>query len=86
MNEFDPATLVQAEQVHRDLYLSPDIFTLEMQRLWARAWLFVGHDSQVPKAGPATPAAAKPAWFCAVACGSCQRGTTRGSAATSARL
>ena len=22
-----------------------------MQRLWARSWLFVGHDSQVPAAG-----------------------------------
>ena len=50
---FDPRALVQPDQVHRDLYLREDIFALEMERLWARAWLFVGHDSQVPQAGDA---------------------------------
>ncbi len=50
---FDPWALVQPDQVHRDLYLREDIFSLEMERLWARAWLFVGHDSQVPQAGDA---------------------------------
>ena len=43
--------LVRADQVHRDLYLSPDIFALERERLFRRAWLFVGHDSQIPSAG-----------------------------------
>ncbi len=51
MNTIDIAALVQPNQVHRSLYTSPQIFTLEMQRLWARSWLFVGHDSQVPQAG-----------------------------------
>ena len=50
---FDPWALVQPDQVHRDLYLRDDIFAMEMQRLWARAWLFVGHDSQVPEPGDA---------------------------------
>ena len=48
---FDPWQWVQAEQIHRDLYTSEDIFALEMQRLWQRAWLFVGHDSQIPESG-----------------------------------
>lgn len=48
---FDPWALVQPDQVHRDIYLREDLFALEMQRLWARAWLFVGHDSQVPEPG-----------------------------------
>ncbi len=47
----DTASLVQAHQVHRDIYTSPALFELERQRLWARSWLFVGHDSQVPQAG-----------------------------------
>ncbi|WP_088279188.1 aromatic ring-hydroxylating dioxygenase subunit alpha [Ideonella sp. A 288] len=47
----DASALVQPAQVHRDLYTSPAIFALEMQRLWAGSWLFVGHDSQVPAAG-----------------------------------
>ena len=43
--------LVQDDQVHRDVYIDPRVFQLEMQRLWSRAWLYVGHESQVPAAG-----------------------------------
>jgi len=43
--------LVRGGDVHRDVYLSPELFDLEMERLWHRAWVYVGHDSQVPKAG-----------------------------------
>lgn len=43
--------LVRPAELHRDIYLSPEVFKLEMEHLWARAWLFVGHDSQVPAAG-----------------------------------
>jgi phenylpropionate dioxygenase-like ring-hydroxylating dioxygenase large terminal subunit len=50
---FDPSALVRPDQIHRDLYLSEDVFALEMQRLWARSWLFVGHESQVPEPGDA---------------------------------
>lgn len=46
-----PAELVQGDRVHRDLYLSSDIFELERRRLFHRAWLFVGHDSQIPESG-----------------------------------
>lgn len=51
MNAIDVSELVQPHQVHRRVYTDPQIFTLEMQRLWARSWLFVGHDSQVPEPG-----------------------------------
>ncbi|MEC3766044.1 MULTISPECIES: aromatic ring-hydroxylating dioxygenase subunit alpha [Cupriavidus] len=44
-------SLVQDRQVHRDVYLDQEVFALEMERLWARAWVYVGHDSQVPAAG-----------------------------------
>lgn len=54
MTRFDPATVVQPAQVHRDIYTDPQLFELEMQRLWPRAWLFVGHDSQVPEVGDYT--------------------------------
>lgn len=43
--------LVQPDRVHRDVYCDPELFELEMRRLWRRAWIYVGHDSQVPKAG-----------------------------------
>jgi phenylpropionate dioxygenase-like ring-hydroxylating dioxygenase large terminal subunit len=43
--------LVRDAEVHRDVYIDPGIFTLEMERLFANTWIYVGHDSQVPKTG-----------------------------------
>lgn len=45
------ADLVQPGRVHRDAYTDPDIFDLEMARIFGRAWLLLGHDSQIPRAG-----------------------------------
>jgi benzoate/toluate 1,2-dioxygenase alpha subunit len=50
----DPAAvraLVRDDAVHRDVYTDPEIFQLEMERLWARTWIYVGHTSQVPAPG-----------------------------------
>lgn len=43
--------LVQDDRVHRDVYTDPEIFQLEMERLWSRTWIYVGHASQVPNPG-----------------------------------
>ena len=43
--------LVCEAEVHRDVYTDPEIFALEMERLFANTWVYVGHDSQVPRAG-----------------------------------
>ncbi|HUB45469.1 MAG TPA: aromatic ring-hydroxylating dioxygenase subunit alpha [Acetobacteraceae bacterium] len=56
MNRYreDPASvraLVRDDAVHRDVYTDPEIFRLEMQRLWPRTWIYVGHTSQIPAAG-----------------------------------
>ncbi len=56
MNRYrdDPAgiaALVRPDSVHRDVYCNPEVFDLEMERLWHRAWIYVGHSSQVPNAG-----------------------------------
>jgi phenylpropionate dioxygenase-like ring-hydroxylating dioxygenase large terminal subunit len=45
------ADLVRSDKVHRDVYTDPEIFDLEMERIWGRAWVYVGHDSQVKKPG-----------------------------------
>lgn len=45
------AMMVRPDRVHRALYSDPAIFELEMQRLFGRAWLVVGHESQIPAAG-----------------------------------
>ncbi|MEZ5498657.1 MAG: aromatic ring-hydroxylating dioxygenase subunit alpha [Steroidobacteraceae bacterium] len=43
--------LVRDTEVHRDLYISEELFELEMQHFWRNAWIYLGHESQVPKAG-----------------------------------
>jgi benzoate/toluate 1,2-dioxygenase subunit alpha len=45
------ASLIEPGRVHRGVYTDPDIFELEMERIFGRAWLFVGHASQVPQPG-----------------------------------
>ncbi|MFN2645531.1 MAG: aromatic ring-hydroxylating dioxygenase subunit alpha [Burkholderiales bacterium] len=45
------ARLIEPDRVHRDVYTDPEIFQLEMERLWSRTWIYVGHTSQVPNPG-----------------------------------
>jgi benzoate/toluate 1,2-dioxygenase subunit alpha len=45
------AELVGPGRVHRRVYTDPDLFELELERIFGRAWLFVGHTSQVPQPG-----------------------------------
>jgi phenylpropionate dioxygenase-like ring-hydroxylating dioxygenase large terminal subunit len=43
--------LVRPDGVHRRVYTDPAIFALEMTRIFARAWIYVGHESQVATPG-----------------------------------
>lgn len=43
--------LVRPDRVHRDIYLSEELFALEQEHFFANTWNFVGHDSQLPNAG-----------------------------------
>jgi phenylpropionate dioxygenase-like ring-hydroxylating dioxygenase large terminal subunit len=45
------ARLVEPDRVHRSVYTDPAIFDLEMRRIFGRAWVYVGHESQVPNPG-----------------------------------
>ena len=47
----DVTGLVEPGRVHRRVYTDPEVFEVEMERLFGRAWLFVGHTSQVPNPG-----------------------------------
>lgn len=38
-------------RVHRSSMTSPDLFRLEQQQIFDRCWLYVGHESEVEKAG-----------------------------------
>ncbi len=43
--------LVRPDQVHRDLYISQELFELEQEHFFSNTWNYVGHDSQIPKPG-----------------------------------
>jgi len=45
------ANLVLPTKVHRNVYTDPEIFDLEMERIWAKTWIYIGHESQVPESG-----------------------------------
>lgn len=51
MRRKDILALVQPDRVHRDLYLSEELFALEQRHFFANTWNYVGHASQVPNAG-----------------------------------
>lgn len=38
-------------RVHRDAYRSPEVFEAEMQRIFARCWLYLGHATELIKPG-----------------------------------
>ncbi|MGB3502227.1 MAG: aromatic ring-hydroxylating dioxygenase subunit alpha [Mesorhizobium sp.] len=35
----------------RAFYLDPDFFRVDMEQIWYKDWLFVGHDCEIPNAG-----------------------------------
>ena len=47
----DIDSLVQAGRVHSSIYTDPAIFELELRRIFYRTWVYIGHQSEVPKAG-----------------------------------
>lgn len=49
--ELEIDRLFRGDRVHRRVYTDPEIFEREMQRIFYRVWLFVGHESEVPHPG-----------------------------------
>lgn len=43
--------LVQQDRIHRDLYLSEEVFRLEQKHFFANTWVFAAHASQLPEPG-----------------------------------
>src|SRR5438477_635767 len=47
----DYKALVQDDRIHVSLYTDPRIFADEMDRIFTRGWVFVGHASEIPRSG-----------------------------------
>ncbi len=45
------ASLVRPDSVHKRVYTDPEIFDLEMKRIYGQLWIYVGHESQVKNPG-----------------------------------
>ena len=45
--------LVDTEKgiVSREIFVNEEIYQRELEQVFTRAWLFVGHESQIPKPG-----------------------------------
>ncbi len=43
--------LIRDTAIHSSLYADPAIFELEMARIFHDGWVYVGHDSEIPKRG-----------------------------------
>ena len=42
---------LKAGTISREIFVSEAIYRQELERVFARAWLFVGHESQIPGPG-----------------------------------
>ena len=43
--------LIQEQRIHASLYTDPRIFADEMEKIFYQGWVFVGHDSEIPRPG-----------------------------------
>ena len=47
----DLTEMIRESDVDRRVYIDPDIFELEMKRIWGRAWIYIAHESQIRRPG-----------------------------------
>lgn len=47
----DVDRLVRLEEVHARVYTDPEVFRQEMELVFGRTWIFIGHESEVPGNG-----------------------------------
>ena len=50
-NGLDYESLVKEDRVHISLYTNPAIFTVVIDKIFHRAWVYVGHRVEIPQAG-----------------------------------
>ena len=42
-------SLIEPDRVHGSLYTDPEIYAEELERIWYRTWVYVGHVSEIPE-------------------------------------
>tara|TARA_B100001013_G_C24231825_1_gene293472 strand:+ start:100 stop:297 length:198 start_codon:yes stop_codon:yes gene_type:complete len=47
--EIDFNQLIFEEKVHQRLYTDQRIFRVEMEKIFGAVWVFIAHESQIPK-------------------------------------
>ena len=47
----DIASLVKSDRVNQRVYTDPDIFMLEMERIFETTWIYAAHESEIPNPG-----------------------------------
>ena len=47
----DYRALIRDDRVHGSLYVDPAVYEDEMDRIFTRGWVFVGHESEIPHPG-----------------------------------
>ena len=52
-SKVDVRSLLRLDEglVHSDVYASPEVFALEIEKIYHRGWVYVGHESEIPKPG-----------------------------------
>lgn len=43
--------LIKEDRIHSRLYYDEEIFKEELEQIWYKQWVFIGHDSEVPNPG-----------------------------------
>ena len=49
VEHYDWDMLVQEDRVHRLIYTDPAIFAAEMTHIFGAVWVYLGHESQIPR-------------------------------------
>ena len=42
---------LKSGQISREIFVSEEIYQIELEQVFTRSWLFVGHESQIAKPG-----------------------------------